>query len=360
MGAATRILKELAVVTIALVITGVLIAQAEHRIYGAEGLYGQYNVQRGNETSSRTSFLGLKESLHSLEDYLNYSIAVFKNEKGKQIEKKTENGVYRFYIPSPREKFMHMYGTTPQHAILLTFTVLSLSMVLIFLAGLYWGVHAGYKRGWSDRILSALAPVFSGIPGWFWAILLMWLLWWRLDLSTINYIDYIKHAQGMKRLGITTYLNALLLPVATLTLSNIVVYAFNVRNLIVRESGSEHVLVDILKGLPERRIMKKLLRTVLPSFLTFTSYNFLGLMINAMAVEYLFSVPGIGYVFARSVKTVYFFTPTGAMHRYIFFNGKGLFFVALVMGLFYFLNSALMEVLYLRLDPRVRHDVGEG
>jgi peptide/nickel transport system permease protein len=103
--------------------------------------------------------------------------------------------------------------------------------------------------------------------------------------------------------------------------------------------------------------MKKLLRTVLPSFLTSTSYNFLDLMINAMAVEYLFSVPGIGYVFAKSVETQYTFTPTGAMHRYILFDGDGLFLVALVMGVFYFLNSALMEVLYLRLDPRVRHDV---
>jgi hypothetical protein len=146
-GAATKIIKELAVVLIALVITGVLIAQAKHRIDAAEDLYGPYNVQLRNETSSQTSFLGLRESLHSLKDYLNYSIAIFKNEKGKEIEEKTGNGIYRFYMPSPREKFMRMNGTTPQHAILLTFTILSLSMVLIFLAGLYWVSMQGTKGG---------------------------------------------------------------------------------------------------------------------------------------------------------------------------------------------------------------------
>lgn len=350
-----KIVRELAVVIIALLITGILTAQADHKVSTTLRQYGIYNTQTNG--TAKVHFLSLKESLHRLREYLNYSVAVFKHEKGKRTIIKTGKGVYVFYRPSPRERFVGLYKTTPEHAILLTLVILSLTMALIFLTGLYWGIRAGYKGGWSDRVLSFLAPIFSGIPGWFWAILMMWLLWWNLDISTINYMDYIKHAEGMKQLNLFTYLKALLLPVITLTASNVVVYAFSVRNLIVKERSAEYFAIDPLKGLSDTRIMRKLLRTTLPSFLTFTSYNFLGLMSNAMAVEYLFNVPGIGYVFANSVKVVYFSTESGAMHRYLFFNGDDIFFVTLIMGLFYFLNSAVMEVLYLKLDPRVRRDV---
>ncbi len=355
MGVVGRIARELTVVLIALIITGILTAQADCKVNITSKQYGIYNIPTNG--TAKVHFLSLNESLHRLREYLTYSVEVFKHEKGKRTIIKTEKGVYVSYSPSPREWFVGLYKTTPEHAILLTFVILSLTMALIFLTGLYWGVRAGYKGGWSDRVLSSLAPIFSGIPGWFWAILMMWLLWWNLNVSTINYMDYIKHAEGMKQLDLFTYLNALLLPIITLTVSNVVVYTFSVRNLIVKERSAEYFSIDPLKGLPDTRIMRKLLRTTLPSFLTFTSYNFLGLMSNAMAVEYLFNVPGIGYVFAKSVGMVYFSTESGAMHRYLFFSGNGIFFVTLVMGLFYFLNSAVMEVLYLKLDPRVRRDV---
>ncbi|NJE30235.1 ABC transporter permease [Thermococcus sp. 18S1] len=342
-----KILENVTLLIIVLIITGVLIAQAEHKIDSIEL----------KKSGLPVGEMGIRESLEKTYEYVNFSLALFSRKNGSVVVVRYGNMTAKIYHPSPREVFEKAFRTTPERAILTTFTVLLLTMVLVFLLGLYWGLKAGYRGGWWDRILSALAPIFSAIPGWFWAIFLLWMLWWRLDLSTIDYMGYIAHAKATGEISVLTYLNALLLPVLTLTFANVVIYAFNVRTLVKKETHEEHFFADVLKGLPDRRIMKKLLRTVLPSFLTFTSYNFLGLLINAMAVEKLFNVNGIGYVFAHSAGKDYYVSPSGEIESTFVFHGNALFFVAAVMVLLYFLNSAVMEALYLKLDPRVRRNV---
>ncbi|CAD5243240.1 ABC transporter permease subunit [Thermococcus camini] len=343
-----KVLENVTLLIIVLIITGVLIAQAEHKINSIE------MKELGVPVEGK---MGIRESLEKTYEYANFSFAIFSRKNGTVIIVKQGDMEARLYNPSPRESFEEAFMTTPEKAILTTFTVLLLTMTLVFLLGLYWGLKAGYQGGQWDKVLSTLAPIFSAIPGWFWAIFLLWTLWWRLDLSTIDYTSYIARAKATGEVSVFTYLNALLLPVLTLTFANVVIYAFNVRTLVRRETHEEHFFADVLKGLPDKRIMKKLLRTVLPSFLTFTSYNFLSLLINAMAVEKLFNVNGIGYVFARSAGKNYYPSPGGEITQTFTFNGRYIFFVALVMVLLYFINSTVMEALYLKLDPRVRRNV---
>ncbi|WP_240910806.1 ABC transporter permease [Thermococcus sp. MAR1] len=318
---------------LALIITGMIIAGAEHRVW----------EWRSRHTFIQTKPFTLEEGLKKTREYFEYSISLFRESEA-------------------REQFIEMYMISPEGAILTTMVVLALTMALVFVLGLYWGLKAGYNGKRSDRILTTLAPVFSAIPGWFWGVFLIWVLWWRTGLSTIDYMTYIARARLNDELGFGTYLNAMLIPVLTLTFANVVIYAFNVRTLVRKEMHEEHFFADVLKGLPDRKIMKKLLRTVLPSFLTFTSYNFLNLLVNGMAVEKLFNVNGIGYVFATSAgrQYDYVWSYLRRIHVVAFsfvFRPELLFFVALVMAFLYFVNSSVMEVLYSKLDPRVRRDV---
>jgi len=327
------IARNIGVLFLAILITGIIIAGAEHRVW----------EWRSRHTFIQTKPFTLEEGLNKTGEYFKYSLSLFKEGES-------------------RKQFIEAYKISPEGAVITTMVVLALTMALVFVLGLYWGLKAGYNGKRSDRILSTLAPVFSAIPGWFWAIVLIWTVWWRTDLATIDYMTYIARARLNDELEIRTYLNALLIPVLTLTFANVVIYTFNVRTLVKNEMHEEHFFADVLKGLPDRKIMKKLLRTVLPSFLTFTSYNFLNLLINGMAVEKLFNVNGIGYVFATSAGRQYDYVwdPLRKIHIVDFtfvFKGELLFFVALVMAFLYFVNSSVMEILYLRLDPRVRQNV---
>ncbi|ASJ01916.1 peptide ABC transporter permease [Thermococcus profundus] len=321
------IATNLALIIISLLLTAAVVAEAEEKISAMEAPKEENStIDLPSELDNLTMAPQKKETLESRVDrYFHF--------------------VWNSFTGRRRDYALREVG--------FTLALLTLTMALVFVFGLYWGLRAGYRGGWSDRILSTLAPLFSGVPAWFWSLLFLWTLWWKWDIGSINYSSYIIEAKRHGGVTILTYLGALLIPVLALTLSNVVVYAFNVRNLVKRESNEDHFFADLLKGLPDRRIMKKLLRTVLPSFLTFTSYNFLNLMINAMAVEKLFDVPGIGWVLTQAVTVTYenneFGIPTIPEFQ---FHGNEVFFVAFVMAFLYFINSTVLEALYLHLDPR--------
>ena len=283
--------------------------------------------------------------IYKTRTYLRFSVEVFKNEKTKTITITRGNSTFTYYILTPHDIYTSFVGTTPGKSILLTLTIMTLSLLLILGFGVLWELRAGYGGGLSDRVLRVLGPSFSAIPGWFWAVVLLWILWWKLSVLPPSYLDYVHRAGVEGRVTVFTYLKGLSLPILTLTLVNIPIYAMTVRNLVVREKREDYVTTDILKGLPDRAIEKTLLRVVLPSFLTFTSYSFLNLLMNDMAVEVLFNVPGIGRAFLIGVWILLY---TG--------RGDMLFFASLVMSVMYFLNTSIFEALYLRLDPRVRRD----
>lgn len=349
MGFLKKVIENLLLFTIIVLMLGALVSGVEYK-YNSPYAYGIKNSLSPllgtveNQTPQKmplTKFIFTRTY-----EYLKFSVEVFKNQTGTTKIIRGQNEVIEIHISSPSEMFYHVVGVSAGDAILNTLLLLTLTMILVFVIGLSWGLRAGYKGGWWDKTLRATAPLFSAIPGWFWGIFLMWVLWWKLSVVPLSYIDYIHQVEANGHVTPLTYLYAMTIPVLTLTFVNTAVYAYNVRTLVVKELDQDYFMVDLLKGLPDRRVMKKALRTVLPSFLTFTSYNFLNLMINGMAVEVMFNVPGIGATFAGGVAIM--------IQR---LNGELIFFSALVMALFYFINSTIMEGIYLRLDPRVRHDV---
>ncbi|WP_297469975.1 ABC transporter permease [Thermococcus sp.] len=323
------ILKEFIVFVTVVVLLSAFIASAEAKLTGVSV---ESAVQPG-------------KLFNKTEQYLRFSADVFKNENEKTITITRGNSTFTYYVPTPHGIYTSSVGTTPGKSILLTLAIMTLSLLLILVFGALWGLRAGYRGGLPDRILSVLGPGFSAIPGWFWAVVLLWVLWWKLSVLPLSYLDYVHRASVEGRVTIFTYLKGLSLPILTLTLVNIPVYAMTVRNLVVREKSEDYVVTDIMRGLPDRKIERKLLRVVLPSFLTFTSYSFLNLLMNDMAVEVLFNVPGIGRAFLIGVW-ILLYTRRGDL----------LFFASLVMSVMYFLNTSIFEALYLRLDPRVRRD----
>lgn len=232
--------------------------------------------------------------------------------------------------------------------ILKSFLLVMLTEVFILTFGLYLGLRAGYRGGLADKVLSVLTPVFSAIPSWFIAVVLLYTLYWKASILPVNFEDYLRDASLNGDSTALAYLVGLLLPVLTLVVAMIWEYAFNVRNMVKFEAMSDHVVYDRAKGLPDRRIMRKLLRTALPAFLTFTTYNFLEIMMSAFVVEVIFNVHGIGWILVRSFRLSH--SVEGVSFVY---SSYGVFFAASIMMLFYFLNAIIMESLYIRLDPKV-------
>ncbi|NJE05609.1 ABC transporter permease subunit [Thermococcus sp. M36] len=262
----------------------------------------------------------------------------------KQLMKDHLQVVYDF-LTHPLEKTRGGYEYYTYILKSLLLVVLTELFILTF--GLYLGLRAGYKGGWADRLLSVLTPVFSAIPPWFIAVVLLYTLYWKVSLLPVDFEGYLRRTSIEGGAMPIAYVIGLLLPVLTLVVAMVWEYAFNIRNLVKFESTEGHVLYDRAKGLPDRKIMRKLLRTALPAFLTFTTYNFLEIMMSAFVVEVIFDIHGVGWILVYSFRLGH-----GVGGVTFHYNSYGVFFAAFVMMLFYFINAVVMESLYIHLDPR--------
>ncbi|ASJ01596.1 ABC transporter permease subunit [Thermococcus gorgonarius] len=204
-----------------------------------------------------------------------------------------------------------------------------------------------------DKVITALAPLFSGIPSWFLAILFLYLFYWKLSVFPVDFERNLRDALINGDPTALAHLAGMCLPVITLVTSLVWDYAFNVRNFIKFESESPHILYDKARGLPDRKIMRKLLRTSFPSFLTFTTYNFLDILASVLAVELIFDIHGVGWLMGMSLRVV----KEEVEGVKIFYWPWGLFFATFVMMLLYFITTVVLESLYVKLDPRSRREM---
>ncbi|WP_099209551.1 ABC transporter permease subunit [Thermococcus henrietii] len=229
-----------------------------------------------------------------------------------------------------------------------TLIILLLVELTILGLGTYLGLKAGYDGGKLDALISTLAQLFSAVPVWFIGALIF-LLSWRVSVIP----DFTMRLQ-LTATGTTgkasAYIIGFLLPAITMVLASVWEYAYTLRNILATEKENDYVIYDRARGLPEGRIRRKLLRLVLPSFLTYTSYNFMEVLMSVLVIEVVFDVPGLGYILLNSFKAVNV-PPHGVEYYYY---PQAIFTVGFFMILLYYLNSLLVDLLYVYLDPRVR------
>lgn len=230
-------------------------------------------------------------------------------------------------------------------------TVLLLLIVqgFILVFGLTIGVMAGYKRdSFLDKLVSTLAPVSNGVPSWWIAGIL--LLIFSLKLNILPASGYMSIPPKTGPYYYFDIAKHLVLPFLALFLSRFWEYAFMVRNLIFEEFKKDYILVAEAKGVPKKKILwGHALRNVLPSFLTFTTYNFLDLLTSVFVIDIVFDLRGLGTLLKIS------FFRTIANVRGIFTTLRPELFLSICMIIIalYLVVSAILETLYIYLDPRI-------
>jgi len=228
-----------------------------------------------------------------------------------------------------------------------SFSIIAITGALTLTVGLYLGLKAGYDGGILEKAVSTMAMFFSAIPAWFIGALIFLEMW-----NTGHIPSFWMNFQHLCVQGESGWIHVVkyyIPPAVTLFLVTVWEYAFIVSTMIKGEKGSYHVLADVSKGLPDGRIQRKLLRVVLPSFMTYTTYNFIDVLMNLLVIEIVFGVPGLGYLLRWSFRVV----PKEPKGVFIYYTPQLVIFVSLVILLMYTVNSILMEGLYIYLDPRV-------
>ena len=134
----------------------------------------------------------------------------------------------------------------------------------------------------------------------------------------------------------------LVLPALTLGLFSTAVIARMTRSAMLEVLSQDYVRTARAKGLPRRRVvMRHALQNAMIPTLTIIGISFGSLLSGAVLTETIFAWPGLGRYATASAVNLDFPAVMG---------------VTLVVALLYAVVNLLVDLLYARLDPRVRYD----
>ena len=132
----------------------------------------------------------------------------------------------------------------------------------------------------------------------------------------------------------------LILPAGTIVLVSIGGWMLGMRNTMISVLAEDYITMAEAKGLPQRRIMFAYAarNALLPNVTAFGMA--LGFVISgALVTEIVFAYPGLGYQLLTAVRNL----------DYPLMQGIFLMITFAVLG-----ANLIVDVLYVRLDPRVR------
>lgn len=207
-----------------------------------------------------------------------------------------------------------------------TLLMATAAVLLMVAVAVPLGVQAAYRRGTGvDLAARGIAALGQAVPD-FWLGLMLILVF------AVNLKWFPAGGQG----GISH----LVLPAITLAFTAIAGLIRLLRSGMIEALNSDYVLFLRARGTPESVVLwKHSLRNASLTSLSYMGVVIGGLVTGSVLVETIFNWPGIGLLFIDSVRARDFGVAQGVM---------------LLFGIGYIVPNLIVDVLYLRLNPRLR------
>jgi peptide/nickel transport system permease protein len=237
-------------------------------------------------------------------------------------------------FPAP---VIQVIATSLQWTLLLGLTATLLSFVLGSLLGI---IGAWRRGGVADSVLPPLLLFVGSFPYFWLASMALFFLGFRWQLFPLNhaYSDRLMPAWSWQFIGSVGY--HLILPAGTILLVSIGGWLLGMRSAMIAVLAEDYITMAEAKGLPQRRIMFAYAarNALLPNITAFGMA--LGFVISgALVTETVFAYPGLGYQLLTAVRNL----------DYPLMQGIFLMITFAVLA-----ANLIVDILYLRLDPRVR------
>lgn len=219
--------------------------------------------------------------------------------------------------------------------------LLSLVSILVsWLIAIPLGVLAAVKANrFTDRLLSVLAYVGISSPGFFVALLLLYLTakLGGLPLGGMRSIDYEQMTIFGKMYDV---LKHMIVPVAVLSLGTISVLQRIMRAHMLEILSKQYIVAAYAKGLSKQRVFfVHALRNALNPLITIFGFQFSSILSGAALVEIVCGWPGLGSVMLQAVRSQDLYLVMGSM---------------LIGGLMLIAGNLLADILLAIADPRIR------
>lgn len=235
-----------------------------------------------------------------------------------------------------------------------TIELTAAAIILVIGIGLPAGVLAGVRRGrLTDHLLRISTVAGVSMPVFWFGIMLQILFYRHLQLLPIGGRLGIVDIEPPRVTGaytldsliagdITTFLSALvhlILPAATLAAGSIAVVTRMMRASIIEVLDTDYVRMARAKGLVESVVLRRhAFRTALIPTTTVIGLQVGTLLAGNVLTEVVFNWPGIGLYAVNAIRYLDYAAIMG---------------VTLTVSIIYVFANLLVDVVYVRLDPRI-------
>ncbi len=222
-----------------------------------------------------------------------------------------------------------------------TLLLVGLALIISTAIGTILGIESGYRRGEPlDRGLLASLMFLGGLPDFFLGIVLLLIFGVSLDLLPLS--GAVTPYSGLVGLDyIQDLARHLALPLASLVLVQLGGIYLLTRNTVVSLLGEAFILTARAKGCSEFSLRYSHAgRNALLPVTTATGLRIPQLITGALFIEIIFSYPGVGLLLNTAIGT----------RDYPLIQG-----ILLLVTVTVLTANLLVDLLYKRLDPRVRY-----
>lgn len=238
-----------------------------------------------------------------------------------------------WYISPRKDAFQVILGR-----LLPTVLVNLYSLLLATPIGIALGIYAAIKKNkWQDHAISTIVMLFVSIPSYIYAFLVQFFFGFLLDWFPLT-VYSLADAGGSWFSGKMLY--SMVLPVLALSFGEIAGLCRFTRAELTETLTSDYMLLARTKGLTRaqattRHALKNAMVPILPSIIA----SFIGILGGSMIIEQIFSVPGVGQLFIRSIN----------LRDYDVFMMDTVFYTLISL-----LAGIVVDISYGFIDPRIR------
>jgi peptide/nickel transport system permease protein len=180
-----------------------------------------------------------------------------------------------------------------------TLGLVGVTTVVAFVIGTVAGIASAWRRGGRlDAVLPPTLFIISTVPVFFVGLLLIYVFAVKLNWLPLSGNYSVGATPSFSLSFIGDVLKHALLPALSLTIVTAGLWVYSMRNNMITTIAEDYVKTARAKGLATRRIMYDYAarNAILPNLTGFAMQ--LGYVLGgAIVIEYLFSYPGLGYLF---------------------------------------------------------------
>ena len=176
-----------------------------------------------------------------------------------------------------------------------------LSMVLVFVLALYWGVKSAMRLdSWYDKSLKQLSLISYAMPSFYLSLLLVIFFAVEWKLFPISGL----HSQGMQSGSLAYWLDGawhLVLPIFVMVFGGLGSLMLYVRSLTLNILKSDYIFFAKSRGIEGKALLWRfILPNLSPPLITMLGLSLPGLIGGSVILESIFAINGMGLLFYQS------------------------------------------------------------